>query len=79
MEMIAYARKGMQVNIYLLRFQYQETVCSDLTSGLGVPTVFCRLTGYQWDPRDLGVTAWYHNLGKRLIRELGCGYPQVWS
>ena len=36
---------------------------------------FRRLTGYQWDPRIWGVIAWYKSLGKRLPRELECGYP----
>ena len=25
------------------------------------------------------VIPWYQSLGKQLPRELGCGYPQVWS
>ena len=46
---------------------------------LGYPTLtgFHRLTSSQWDPRDSGVIAWYQILGKRLHRELKCGYPQV--
>ena len=40
---------------------------------------FRRLIGCQRDPRDRGVTALYQSLGKRLPRELECGYPQVWS
>ena len=60
MEMIAYARKGMQVNICLLRLQSQEMGCSDVTSGLpGVHKVFRILTSCQWDSRDLG----RHNFG----------------
>ena len=43
------------------------------------PQEFRELTGCQRDPRIWGVTAWYHNLGKRLPTELECGYPQVWS
>ena len=43
------------------------------------PQEFHGLTGYQQDPRIWGVTAWYQSLGKRLPKELECGYPQVWS
>ena len=46
-----------------------------VASGYPIPTGFGRLTGSQWDPRDRGVAAWYQILGKRLPRELGCGYP----
>ena len=38
MEMIAYSRKGMQVNICLLSLQSQEMGCSDVTSGYPVFT-----------------------------------------
>ena len=48
-------------------------------SGYPISIGFRGLTGCQWDPWDRGVTAWYQSLGKRLPRELGCGYPQVWS
>ena len=37
--------------------------------------VFRELTGCQRTPRFWGVTTWYQNLGKRLPRELGFGYP----
>ena len=37
--------------------------------------VFRGLTGCQRTPRFWGVTTWYQSLGKRLPRELGCGYP----
>ena len=39
MEMIAYALKGMHVNICLLRLQSQEMGCSDVTSGYPVFTM----------------------------------------
>ena len=41
------------------------------------PQEFRGLMGCQWDPGFLGVTAWYQSSGKRLPRELECGYPQV--
>ena len=37
--------------------------------------VFRRLTSNQRTPGKWDVTAWYQSLGKRLPRELGCGYP----
>ena len=39
------------------------------------PQEFRWLTGCQRDPQVWGVTAWYQSLGKRLPRELECGYP----
>ena len=48
-----------------------------VASGYPTPTGFRRLTGFQRDPWNRGVTAWYQSLGKRLLRELECGYPQV--
>ena len=50
-----------------------------VASGHPTPTGFFKLTGYQRDPRDRGVTAWYQRLSKRLPREIECWYPQVWS
>ena len=50
-----------------------------VASGYPAPTGFRRLTGCQRDARDRGVTTWYQSLGKRLPRELQCGYPQVLS
>ena len=41
------------------------------------PQAFRGLTGYQQDPRIWGVTVGYQSLGKRLHRELECGYPQI--
>ena len=38
------------------------------------PRVFRGLTGYQRNPWDRGVIAMYQSLGKRLPRELECGY-----
>ena len=38
-----------------------------------------RFTGSQRDPRGRGVTAGYQSLGKRLPKELGGGYQQLWS
>ena len=39
MKMIAYALKGMQVNICLLKLQSLEMGCSDVTSGYPVFTM----------------------------------------
>ena len=38
-----------------------------------IPLVYGLSTG----PQIWGVTAWYKSLGKRLPRDLECGYPQV--
>ena len=35
--------------------------------------VFRRMTGSQRTPGFWGVTAWYHSLGIRMLRELGLG------
>ena len=48
------------------------------------PLVFRRLTGSQRTPGFWGVTAWYQNLGIRIPRDLGFGYPSplgglMWS
>ena len=37
------------------------------------PLVFRGLTGSQWTPGFLGVTAWYQSIGIRILRELGLG------
>ena len=37
--------------------------------------VFRELTGSQRTLGDRGVTAWYHNIGIRIPRELRFGYP----
>ena len=39
---------------------------------IGIPQVDGLSTGH---PGIWGVTAWYQDLGKRLPRELGFGYP----
>ena len=48
---------------------------------IGTPDIhrFQQVDGLSTGPRDRGVTTWYQSLGKRLPRELRCGYPQVWS
>ena len=39
------------------------------------PQEFSGLTVVNGSPRFWGIIAWYQILGKRLPRELGCGYP----
>ena len=36
--------------------------------GYPTPASFRRLTGYQRDPRDRGVTAWYQSIGTQVSR-----------
>ena len=48
---------------------------SGQSKSIGIPQVDGLSTG----PRIWGVITWYQNFGKPLPRELGCGYPQVWS
>ena len=52
-----------------------NSVVSGHPKSLGIPLAYKLSTG----PRIWGVTTWYHNLGKPLPRELGCGYPRVGS
>ena len=39
-----------------------------VASGCPTPIGFRRLTGFQRDPRDRGVTTWYQSLGTRIPR-----------
>ena len=46
----------------------------DITVSTSIP----RIDGLSMGPSGFGgVTPWYQSLGKRLPRELECGYPQV--
>ena len=50
---------------FLLRYASRDTRRID----------FRQVDGQSTDPRFWGVTAWYQNLGIRIPRELGFGYP----
>ena len=52
-----------------------NNVVSGQSKSTGIPPVDELSTG----PQIWGVITWYQNFGKPLPRELGCGYPQVWS
>ena len=60
---------------FLLNYGSREMGHDGEALGYPTPTSFCKLTGCQRDPRDMGVTAWYQSLGVRIPKELRFRYP----
>ena len=50
---------------------------NSVVSGHPKSTRIPQVDGLSTGSPDLGCLAWYQSLGKRLPRELECGYPQV--
>ena len=54
---------------FLLNYGSREMRHDGVASGYPTPTGFHRLMGYQRDPRDRGITAWYQIIGTRVHKD----------